>query len=102
MARRYVLTRIVSEHPVTEEQLGSALIATIRKGFGEIGLARIGPKLIRFDSGKSLAVIACTSGMIDELQAAIGLMSGCGEQPVASLVIQVSGTIKGLARRRRK
>jgi RNase P/RNase MRP subunit POP5 len=96
MSRRYVLVRIVSDQTVTEEQFGGALMAAVRKNFGEIGLARIGPKLVRFDSVRLLAIIACKQEMVAELEAAVALIPSCGEVPVTPLAIQVSGTIKGL------
>ena len=96
MPRRYLLVRIVSEQAVTEEQFSGALMGAVRKSFGEIGFARIDPKLVRFDSEKLLATVACKPGMVTEMEAAVGLISSNGEVPMATLVLQVSGTIKGL------
>ena len=92
---------IISDHEVTEEQFGSALTDAVRKNFGDIGFGRISPKLIRFDPTKSMAIVACKREMVRELEAAIALISGCGDLPVTPLVVQVSGTIKGLKRKRK-
>jgi len=101
MSRRYVLVKIMTELAVTEEQFGAALMAAVRTGFGTVGLARIGPKLVRFDSSKSQAVIACRREMVEELEAAVALITSCDEVGVVPLVVQVSGTIKGLRGKRR-
>ena len=102
MSRRYVLVRIVSDHTVTEEQFGGALMAAVRRSFGEIGLARIGPRIVKFDTATLLTVIACKQEMVAELEAAVALIPSCGGGSVTPLVIQVSGTIKGLHWRRMK
>jgi len=96
------LVRIVAEQAVSEEQFRGALMDTIRKSFGEIGFARIDPKLVRFDSGKLLAIVACKSSMLTELEAAVGLISSDANVLMVPLVLQVSGTIKGLRKRRLK
>ena len=102
MTRRYVLVKMMSDHAVTEEQLGSVLNAAVSKSFGDIGFARIAPKLIRFDPAKSEAVIACKREMVHELEAAVARVSTCGDFSVTPLVVRVSGTIKGLKQRKRK
>jgi RNase P/RNase MRP subunit POP5 len=89
----------MSEQAVTEDQFGSTLMTAVRKSFGEIGFARIDPKLVRFESDGLLAIVACKPGMVTELEAAVGLISGNGEVPMAALVLQISGTIKGLRKR---
>ena len=99
LPRRYLLVRIMSEQAVTEEQFSDAFMSAIRRSFGEIGFARIEPKLVRFDSGKSLAIVACKASMVAQLQAAVALISGYSEVPTATLVLRVSGTIKGLRAR---
>jgi RNase P/RNase MRP subunit POP5 len=102
MPRRYLLVRIMSERTVTEEQFSTALMSAVRRSFGEIGFARIDPKLVRYESDRLLAIVACKPGMVTELEAAVSLISSDGETPIATLVLQVSGTVKGLRVRRSK
>lgn len=96
MTRRYFLIKVVSKQSITEEQFGRALTDSIRRYFGEIGLSRIDPKLVRFDSQESKAVVACRKEAATELQATIALISDMAEAPVAPLTLRISGTIKGL------
>ena len=102
MTRRYALVKIISDYALTEEQFGGAVNAAVSKSFGDIGFARIAPKLIRFDPTKSEAIIACKREMVHELEAAVARVSNCGDFSVTPLVVRVSGTIKGLKQRKRK
>jgi len=99
LPRRYLLVRIVSEQAVSEEQFSDAFMSAVRMNFGEIGFARIDPKLVRFDAGRLLAVVACKASTVSELEAAVALISGYSGVAAATLVLRVSGTIKGLRAR---
>jgi len=100
MARRYLLVKVVSERPLSSEQFGTALIGSVRRCFGEVGLSRIDPKLVRFDPNQSEAIVACKRDGASELQAAIALISEASEVSIVPLVLRVSGTIKGLGKRK--
>ena len=97
MSRRYVLVRIFSTAPVTEEQFAKATTASILTYFGEIGLSRISPKLIRFDSRRSSAVLAVAKDYIVEMQTALALIGQIGETDASILPLKMSGTIKGVS-----
>lgn len=100
MAKRYILVKIVSGQPVSRDQFGSAVIDSVRRNFGEIGLCRIDPKVVRFDRVGSRAIVACRAGAAGELQAAVTLISEAAGTPITPLVVGVSGTIKALGKRR--
>jgi RNase P/RNase MRP subunit POP5 len=101
MRKRYFLLKAISERPLSSEQFEKALFSSVRRLFGEFGLARIRPRLVRFDANSSEAVIACNNEGVSALQAAVGLISSASDAPVSVLTIRVSGTIKGLRRRQR-
>ena len=96
MGRRYLLIKVVCETSLSDEQLLEALTNSVRKYFGEIGLARIDPRLIRFDHNRSTAIVSCSDGGLAQLESAVALISQYLEIPLAPLVLRVSGTIKGL------
>ncbi|HUO42966.1 MAG TPA: Rpp14/Pop5 family protein [Methylomirabilota bacterium] len=98
MSRRYLQITIRSKSSVTEEQFSQALNASIIRYFGEIGLSRIAPKLIRFDSRKSNAVVAFAKDHTVEMQAALAFISQVGESETVMLPLKTSGTIKGLGK----
>jgi RNase P/RNase MRP subunit POP5 len=99
MSKRYFLVKTISEIPLSREQFEIALVASIRRLFGEFGLARIHAKVVRFDETTYEATVACNKEGAEDLQAAIGLISSISETTVIAMTIRVSGTIKGLGRR---
>ena len=100
MSKRYLLVKVVSENPLSREQFGNAVIDSVRRNFGEIGLSRIDPKLVRFDLDRSRAIVACRKGGETELQAAMALISDVSGTSFVALVLRVSGTIKALGNRK--
>ncbi len=96
MGKRYVLVNVLSDAPLAKETFQIALANSVRRLFGDFGLARIDAKVVSFDATSSKAIVACTKEGIEELQAAIGLISDAG---ITALTVKVSGTIKGLRRR---
>jgi len=99
MSKRYFLVKTISETPLSGEQFEFALVASVCRLFGEFGLARIHPKVVRFDETSYEATVACNKEGAEDLQAAIGLISSISETTVTAMTIRVSGTIKGLGRR---
>ena len=102
MTRRYFLIKLLSDQPLSSEQFGSALTGAVQRYFGELGLSRIEPKLIRFDPQESEAVVACKKEGAGEFEAAIALMSNLSGSSITPLTIRASGTIKSLRKKTRK
>lgn len=67
----------------------------MRKHFGDFGLARIDPKLVRFNARKAEAIVACRRNGAEDLEAAMALIP-----EAAPITIRMSGTIKGLVKKR--
>lgn len=101
MSKRYFLVKVISEDPLSGERFEVALVSSVRRLFGEFGLARIHPKVVRFDATDSEAIIACNKEGSEDLQAAIGLISDTSETTITAMTMHVSGTIKGLRRKQR-
>jgi len=101
LSRRYLLVKVICERAVTSQLFETALISSIRRLFGDFGLSRIDPKVIRFDATRLEAVVACNSERAEDLEAAIGLISDTPESKMTVLTSRVSGTIKGLRRKQR-
>jgi RNase P/RNase MRP subunit POP5 len=93
--------KAISKHDLTRDQFELDLMSSVRRLFGEFGLARIAPKLVRFDASRSEAILACNKEGAEDLQAAVGLISGTSETAVIALTVRISGTLKGLKRRQR-
>lgn len=101
MSKRYFLVKVISSRGLSSEQFTSALVNSVRKYFGEFGLARINPRIVRFDANKSEGVVGCRREGAEDLQAAIGLIPDTPEMAITAITIRVSGTIKGLKGRQR-
>ena len=98
MTRRYLHIKILSAGTVTEEQFLQALTASIVKYFGEVGLSRIAPKLIRFDARSSRAVVAFMKEHVVEMQVALAFIRQIGESEALTMPLKTSGTIKSLGK----
>ena len=98
MTRRYMLVKAVYEHKLTDQQFHEALDCSIRKHFGELGFARIDPKIVQFNTDTSTGIVSCDREAAPELESAIALISRHAEIPISVLVLRVSGTIKAIRR----
>jgi RNase P/RNase MRP subunit POP5 len=96
MSKRYFLIKVISAGPLSGEQFELALVDSVRRLFGEFGLARIHPRLLRYDTTNFEAIVACTKEGAEDLQAAIGLIDGTPEVVITAMTTRVSGTIRGL------
>jgi RNase P/RNase MRP subunit POP5 len=100
MSKRYLLVRIDCSTPLSKEQFANAVIDSVRRHYGEIGLARIDPRVVRYETEQPRAIVSCRGETSTELQAAISLMSEASGTPLVPLVVRVSGTIKAVGKRR--
>jgi RNase P/RNase MRP subunit POP5 len=101
MARRYILVKIVCDRRVTNEEFHEALNNSTKRYFGELGLSRIDPRIVKFDAESSTAIVSCEQPATSELESAMALTTRYAETPMSLLVLRVSGTVKGAARRRK-
>ena len=100
MPRRYLLVRVLCGLVLTDQQFHEALTTSVRTHFGDIGFSRIDPRIIRSDQATSTSIVSCERSTVRELESALALITDCGGTSVAVLVLAVSGTIKGLQKRR--
>ena len=100
MTKRYLLVKAVSDHEVTDEQFREALDNSVRKYLGELGFARIDPRVIRFNPGTSTGIVSCERDGLPELESAMALVTGQAESQLSLLVLRVSGTIKAVRGKR--
>jgi RNase P/RNase MRP subunit POP5 len=101
MSKRYILVKVSSHQPIAAPSFEAAMVASVRRLFGDFGLSLIDPKVIRFDVNRSEAIVSCNAEGIENLQAALGLISEPPGSEITALTIRVSGTIKGIRRKQR-
>jgi len=101
MATRYMLVKIICDRKLTNEQFHELLKNATIRYFGELGTSRIDPRIMKFDTASSTAIISCNRDAASELQSALALVSDYAETPVSMLVLRVSGTVKGTTKQRK-
>ena len=101
MARRYLLVMVVCDRKLTNEEFHEALDDSAKRYFGELGLSRIDPRVLKFDVDSSTAIVSCERNAAHEFEAAMALVTGDAEAPMSILVLRVSGTVKGAAKRKK-
>jgi len=72
---------------------------------GKLGSAEMKGRLIAFEQATGRAVFRCDAGSVEELRAAVALITRVNGTPAAAMVTRSSGTIKSLKleiQRRRK
>lgn len=100
MTRRYLLVKVVYGRDFTDKMFHDALNSSVRTHFGEIGFARIDPKVIRFNQSTLTSIVSCEKSAVKELASALALITDSGGATITALVLAASGTIKGLRKRK--
>jgi RNase P/RNase MRP subunit POP5 len=100
MPRRYLLVKVLCGSAFTDQQFHDALDTSVCTHFGDIGFSRIDPRIIKSDQNTATSIISCERREVRELESALALITECGGTSVAVLVLGVSGTIKGLRKRK--
>ncbi len=98
MSKRYFTVRVIFEKQLTEQRLIEAMATSISKHFGEVGMASINLRLIRYDPERAEAVVACEKPTTNQLLTALAFVREIDGVPISLLVIRISGTIKSLSK----
>jgi len=101
MATRYLFVKLICDRMLTNEQFHDALKNSVIRYFGELGVSRIDPRIMKFDDVSSTAIISCNRDATAELLSALALVTDYAETPVCMLVLRVSGTVKGATKHRK-
>ena len=98
MSKRYFMVRVIFDKQLTEQTLIEAMATSITKHFGEVGIASINLRLIRYDPEKAEAVVVCEKATTDQLLTALTFIREIDGAPISLLVVRISGTIKSLSK----
>src|SRR3989304_6462706 len=95
---RYVAFQVISEETITYSDLEAAVWNTMLDFFGEYGTSKTSVWLIKnlYDEQKQIGVIRCNNKSVQEILAALGIITRLGDIRVIFKILKVSGTIKGL------
>jgi ribonuclease P/MRP protein subunit POP5 len=96
---RYVYFKIISEEPVGYPDVEAAIWNTLLDFYGELGMSQTSMWLVRnlWNPQEQSGVIKCNNLSVPQVVAGLGFISRLGEIRVVFKILNVSGTIKGLA-----
>lgn len=97
-SRRYLLLRIVSDTPLTGEELSDGIKDSLRKLFGEYGVLKASPRLVAYNVERMIGIARCAHLRVERLRAAIALITRIGDRRVSVFVLRSAGTISALRR----
>jgi RNase P/RNase MRP subunit POP5 len=95
-AWRYLLIKLIAGGTPTKEEFYSALIDSIKRFFGELGLAEINPRIIAYNDARREAILRCSREATEKLRASVPLITEIKGKSVIAFVAKTSGSIKGL------
>jgi RNase P/RNase MRP subunit POP5 len=93
---RYLAFRVSGPRSFTASEITESLVSAIRELYGNDGLSRIKPKLIKFSPEEQRGILRCVHLHLSETRTAFALLDRISGSKVAIHVERVSGTIKSL------
>jgi ribonuclease P/MRP protein subunit POP5 len=94
--RRYLKFWVAGDRDHAGVEVSDAIRDTVLSLFGAQGLSRIEPKLMSFDEAVREGVVRCDRAHLNEMRAAIALVTQIGDSEVAIFVERTSGTLRSL------
>lgn len=97
--RRYLAIRVESEQPLTEKKVLDTIYGSVLRLFGEYGASQTNLKMIKYVPEKDQFVVRCSHKMLEQVRAAVASTTTVDGKVVAFHVVNVSGTLKALAKK---
>ena len=99
---RYVRFQVISELPIVYNDLDAALWNIALDYYGEYGVAGMDMWLVKnlYLGKEQIGVLRCDRTAVPAVISCLGLISRLGDTRVAVKILKVSGTIKGLEKKR--
>jgi ribonuclease P/MRP protein subunit POP5 len=91
---RYLVYNVLSDSPVSGEDMGKAIWREALSFLGELGVSRSGLRIVDFDEKKQQGVIKTGHTSVDEARVVLALVKEVSKKPVTLHVIGVSGILK--------
>ncbi len=99
--RRYLVLEIDSAEKPDRRELMETIWNSITKLYGEYGASQTGLTLIDYNMEEKQATIRVANAAIDIVRAALAAVTKTGNIPAAIHIVEISGTIKSLTKKRR-
>ena len=94
--KRYIAFQVISEQPIMYTDLHSAIFSALHQLYGDLGLSKISPKLIKdtWNKKTQVGIIRCNHLYVPQTITALGSIARLGDSRVTVKILKVSGTIK--------
>lgn len=96
LKRRYLAVKTDSAERFSQKEFMDAVWGSLSKLYGEYGASRSGLAPIHYDEERGLAVLRALHDEVQNVRAAIAVVTRINGKPAALHVEAVSGTIKSL------
>jgi ribonuclease P/MRP protein subunit POP5 len=95
---RYIAFKILSEYPITYDDLEQAIKNVALDFLGEYGVSKTSMWIIKnlYEEYEQMCVIKCNNKSVPQVISCLGLISRLGDNRITVKILKVSGTIKGL------
>ena len=97
--RRYLALKVECEQQPDEQEVLNAVYASVQRLFGEYGASQANIKPIKYLPEKRQFVILCSHKMLENVRASIAATVEVNGKKAAVHVLNVSGTLKALAKK---
>jgi ribonuclease P/MRP protein subunit POP5 len=99
---RYVRFQVLSDEPIVYSDLDAAVWNTALDFYGEFGVASMDLWLVKnlYDRKQQIGILRCVHTAVPAVIACLGLITRLGDTRVSTKILKVSGTIKGLVKKR--
>jgi len=94
--RRYLAVKLVSEQPISREDLMDTIWDAIIQLFGEYGASQTDLSLIQYQPEKNCAIVRCSHKALEVVKASIASITEISGKPAAIHIQMISGTLKAL------
>lgn len=91
---RYLVYEVLSDSPVSGEDIGKTIWRTALQFLGELGVSRTSLRVVDFDEKKQKGVVKVNHRSVEEGRAVLALVREINKKEVTLHVLGVSGILK--------
>jgi len=94
--KRYVRLRFECTCNISENEAQAELYGALLSFLGELGFSRANPKFVEFNSGSKSGILKCSNTEIQNVKAALALVSRVKGENGCIRILKVSGSVSKL------
>lgn len=98
--QRYLALQIESGDTLEKDDIRNAILSAVIQLFGEYGASQAGLFLVEYDEIKKQAVLRCSLKALMMVRASLASITKLKNKHATFHVIRISGTLRGLSKKR--